>query len=198
MAALVRLEPYESDKPFHTFAGKSYLDVYGSHLDTINVRDVLELGVLKGHSLLMWRNAFPSARIVGLDIDPGCAWPKGCEVVIGSQDDAELLSSLGEFDVVVDDASHINELTLASFRALWPKVRPGGMYAIEDLDCSYVDLTEISQTWPGMNHVTGPRKNNRKVINDLLFGLIKAMDNGGGDVAEVQFTYRLCIIRKVP
>lgn len=35
-------------------------------------------------------------------------------------------------DVVIDDASHLYGPTLASFEALFPLVRPGGVYVIED------------------------------------------------------------------
>lgn len=192
------MNPFGSDKPFHTFAGKSYLDIYEAHLADIEVRDLLEIGVHRGESLRMWKNEFPGARIVGLDINPNCGKPEGCEVVIGSQDDPEVLRSLGEFDVVVDDGSHLNRHILASFKALWPKVRPGGMYAIEDLDCSYADLTEHSQTWPGMSYVKGSRKNRRADLDRLFSRLIHLMDNEQGDVSELQFTSRLCIIRKVP
>jgi hypothetical protein len=37
-----------------------------------------------------------------------------------------------EFDVIVDDASHSYELSLASFNGLFPYVRSGGVYVIED------------------------------------------------------------------
>ena len=38
----------------------------------------------------------------------------------------------GGLDIVVDDASHHYEPTLASFQALFPVLRPGGLYVIED------------------------------------------------------------------
>lgn len=193
------MKTFNSDKPLHAFAGKSYIDVYEAHLATIEVQSLLEIGVYRGESLKMWRHAFPGARIVGLDIDPDCERVDGCEVVIGDQGDTDLLDSLGEFDVVVDDGSHINSLTVKSFYSLWPHVRPNGMYAIEDLDCSYMDLTEPSKAWPGMEHVTEPRRNDRRDLNNLLFyPLIRELDGAYGDVCEVQFTSKLCVIRKVP
>jgi hypothetical protein len=35
-------------------------------------------------------------------------------------------------DLVIDDASHIYGPTKASFQALFPLLRPGGLYLIED------------------------------------------------------------------
>ena len=36
------------------------------------------------------------------------------------------------FDLIVDDASHLYRPTLASFEVLYPRLRPGGTYVIED------------------------------------------------------------------
>lgn len=36
------------------------------------------------------------------------------------------------FDLIVDDASHDGVLTRRTWELLWPLVRPGGFYVIED------------------------------------------------------------------
>jgi hypothetical protein len=38
----------------------------------------------------------------------------------------------GGIDLIIDDASHLYDPTRASFEALFPYLRPGGMYIIED------------------------------------------------------------------
>jgi hypothetical protein len=38
----------------------------------------------------------------------------------------------GPLDLVVDDCSHLYEPTRASFNELFPRLRPGGAYVIED------------------------------------------------------------------
>jgi predicted O-methyltransferase YrrM len=45
-----------------------------------------------------------------------------------------LAEELGDepLDVVIDDASHLYEPSVASFEALFPRLRPGGAYVIED------------------------------------------------------------------
>ncbi|MEZ5177070.1 MAG: class I SAM-dependent methyltransferase [Acidimicrobiales bacterium] len=40
-------------------------------------------------------------------------------------------------DLVIDDASHLYDETLASFEALFPRLRPGGEYVIEDWSCDH-------------------------------------------------------------
>src|SRR4051812_20409829 len=41
-------------------------------------------------------------------------------------------------DLIVDDASHDLELTRASFNALFPRSRPGGVFVIEDWAWAHV------------------------------------------------------------
>lgn len=47
------------------------------------------------------------------------------------------------FDVVIDDGSHLPAHQLATLQNLWPLVKPGGIYCIEDLHESY--WPEIAQ-----------------------------------------------------
>lgn len=41
-------------------------------------------------------------------------------------------------DLVVDDASHVYDKTLASFEVLFPRLRPGGTFVIEDWATQYI------------------------------------------------------------
>jgi hypothetical protein len=82
---------------------------------------------------------FPNAAIVGLDINPVCKNYEDANIttVVGSQTDEELLRSLGEFDVIIDDGGHHMTEQVISFRELYPKLNKGGWYVIEDLHTSY-------------------------------------------------------------
>ena len=59
---------YDTDKAAHTHYLRNYEEYFRPLLD----RDVrlLELGVLKGGSLLLWRDYFERGLVVGLDINP--------------------------------------------------------------------------------------------------------------------------------
>lgn len=65
---LIQNKNYTTDK----FSSHSYLDSYDSILarkkDT--ALNVLEIGISKGGSILLWRDYFTNAQIYGLDIDP--------------------------------------------------------------------------------------------------------------------------------
>jgi hypothetical protein len=104
------------------------------------VLNYLELGSLEGASLRAFREYFPHAgRLVGVDISPR-VWfaDEGANIhcEVGSQTDSEFLTGvnarLGPFDIMIDDAGHQLEPTLRSFEILFPLLRDGGVYIIED------------------------------------------------------------------
>ena len=93
-----------------------------------------------GKSLRMWRDYFPNATIIGLDIMPHDDI-EGCVVELGDATDNRVLNHLGEtygpFDIVIDDGSHISADILKTWVGLWGFVRDGGWYVIEDLGTAY-------------------------------------------------------------
>lgn len=119
-----------------------YTPTYERYLSTWRTRPfrLLEIGVYRGASLRMWETYFPHADIIGLDIDDTCAAIEfeRARVIIGNQSKPKMLHSLGAFDVVIDDGSHVCNDQIASFMALFPSVLPGGLYFIEDV---HVGLT---------------------------------------------------------
>jgi hypothetical protein len=128
-----------------------YTTYYARHLRT-NRREiscVLEIGVGGyrdplggGNSLRMWRNYFPRATIYGLDLYAKRLGDSRRLIALqGDQSDPATLQRVVElcppFDLVIDDGSHVKSHIIASFEALFPVVKPGGLYAIEDLDAVY-------------------------------------------------------------
>ena len=108
---------------------------------------LLELGIggyndpaAGGKSLRMWREYFPNAVVVGLDIKPHDPIP-GCIVEEGDATDNRVLKHLGEtygpFDIIIDDASHVSDDIMRAWVGLWGFVRDGGWYVIEDLGTAY-------------------------------------------------------------
>jgi hypothetical protein len=123
-----------------------YLDIYEKYFAAYRDTPVkmLEIGVSKGGSLDLWRRYFgPDATIFGVDINPDCAkvaTPPN-QVRIGSQADPAFLKSvvdeMGAPDIILDDGSHIAEHLRISFDALFPLLKEGGLYVIEDLQTAY-------------------------------------------------------------
>jgi hypothetical protein len=106
---------------------------------------ILELGVHSGASLLIWRDYFPRAIIVGIDTGPmpELLRGRGIEVVRGYQDDPEPLAlacklSGRAFDLIIDDCAHIGHIAKRSFAQLFvAHLAPGGVYLIEDIGTSF-------------------------------------------------------------
>ncbi|SEF24301.1 demethylmacrocin O-methyltransferase [Amycolatopsis pretoriensis] len=140
---------YGSDKWGQTHWFTQHYERHFAPLREEPVR-LLEIGVggyeneeSGGGSLKMWRRYFPRASVFGLDyFDKSRFSGPRLTVVRGDQNDPAQLDALakehGPFDIVIDDGSHINEHVLTSFRALFPYVRSGGFYVIEDLWTSYL------------------------------------------------------------
>ncbi len=137
---------YDTDKSAHPH----YLRNYENYLQPLLGQEVklLELGIYKGGSLQLWRDYFPQGIIAGLDLSPpGIYDPTGrIRVYQGQQEDVLLLDRIAQetapdgFDVIIDDCSHIGELTRISFWHLFDHhLRPGGLYVIEDWSTGYWD-----------------------------------------------------------
>lgn len=126
-------------------------DRYFRRFKNTNVK-MLEIGVFEGGSLELWRKYFgPEATIFGIDINAQCASKVDApnQVRIGSQDDHGFLRSvvaeMGGVDLVLDDGSHKGSHIISSFRALFPLLSDGGLYAIEDIHDDFAE-------WPGTRY----------------------------------------------
>lgn len=109
---------------------------------------LLEIGVcdprFPGASLKMWKEYFPNGRFTGIDINPEARAfaDDRVKIWIGDQNNpVDILTMVRicgpEFDIIIDDGSHIGEHILTSFKTLWKAVKPGGYYVIEDLHSVY-------------------------------------------------------------
>ncbi len=109
---------------------------------------VLEIGIggyhdprSGGGSLRMWQQFFRRGTVFGLDVYEKTVDVPRVHTLRGDQGNAEYLSDMAEehgpFDIIVDDGSHLNEHVLTSFNALFPHLKDGGVYAIEDMETSY-------------------------------------------------------------
>jgi demethylmacrocin O-methyltransferase len=169
---------------WHTHVGRTNAGIYDQYFKGWR-RDrfsMLEIGVLDGASLRMWRSYFPKARITGLDIDPRveAMAKEGFRILVGSQTDKELLAgtSPSQLRFVIDDGSHVNELTIDTFRYLFPQLPAGAIYVIEDTLPAY-EPARIE--WPGMkyNRPEVNLDNKREDIDALLVDLQHDCDIGG-------------------
>ena len=109
---------------------------------------VLELGVHMGDSLKVLSSYFRHGTIVGADIkDPGIDFSKypNAVFVTGDQREGDQLRTISStyapegWDIIIDDASHYGTWSLLSYEALFPYLKPGGLFVVEDWATAYWD-----------------------------------------------------------
>jgi hypothetical protein len=144
---ILNLENYRTDK-----LPNGLFSIYEQYFETIRYQPLtlFELGILNGESLRLWRDYLPRARIIGTDIRLAKNFEQGDRIVLiraKQSDDRLIRRTVKEFapeglDIVIDDASHIGVLSRVSFKILFPYLKVGGFYAIEDWQTGYLS------SWP--------------------------------------------------
>jgi hypothetical protein len=190
---------YWSDKARdHAYTGH-----YQRHLAHLRRRPIklLEIGIggyesrtWGGASLRMWRHYFTRGQIHGIDIfEKDIDLPR-MRTHQGDQSDPEYLDRFGRehgpFDVIVDDGSHINEHVCISFSTLFgPYLKPGGIYAIEDLATAY--QAEYGGGKPGTPNTSV------ELVKSLVDDVHRAYwEDSAPPIAEIHVYDQLAIIRK--
>jgi hypothetical protein len=146
--SLESLDIYKSylASPYLSLKHSGYFQVYEELLSKYRGRNItfVEVGVLNGGSLFMWRNFFgPDARIIGIDFNPlAKRWENdGFEIHIGSQSDPKFWTNffdeIGMVDVLLDDGGHTNEQQIVTTHQSIPFIRDGGLLIVEDVHASY-------------------------------------------------------------
>lgn len=151
-----------ADPSLRAVKSEYYFDFYEelfSHLRDAPLK-ILEVGVYKGGSTLLFAKYFSGARILGVDLtEPprdfyeevaGNGLSDRVRVALVSQADERGLyyaidSYFGDelLDLVIDDASHMYLETRSTFETVFgSRLKPGGTYVIEDWGCGYWPMWE--------------------------------------------------------
>jgi 23S rRNA U2552 (ribose-2'-O)-methylase RlmE/FtsJ len=93
---------------------------------------VLEIGINQGHSLMMWKEYFSNAEIIGVDLLLPTT-DTGCRMIKGDATDPNTFVNIDNIDVIIDDGSHLFKHQIKSFNLLFSKLNKGGIYIIEDI-----------------------------------------------------------------
>lgn len=138
LAILLSSGEYDTDKAIEYI--RVYDELFWDKRDEI--KSILEIGVLRGGSLRLWHDYFPTAKICGLDnqdILPNLLRERIQQFRLDQTDVAPLkyFFSGMTFDVIIDDGCHLGSAIKTSMEALWPMVKPGGYYIIEDWGVGY-------------------------------------------------------------
>lgn len=143
---------------------EKYLEKY-LHVENINI---LEIGILGGSSLKMWRSYFPKAKVLGADIQPHGLNIRG-ETVNSSffesdsnskfylcdqskEDDLrqmceDIVKDTGKgIDIFIDDGSHFQPDMMLTLGVVFPYLSEEGVFILEDI-CTEKGLSEGAKWW---------------------------------------------------
>jgi len=147
---------FGTDKGTTTLDGHAYMLVYEALFE--NQRDnpinLLEIGLSIGGpelgndanrkvtdapSVRMWHEYFPNAHIYGVDISDfshfQSEWFSFFRADCGNEKQLEWIARAGvSFDIIIDDGSHASLHQQLTMLKLFPLVKNGGLYIIEDLN----------------------------------------------------------------
>lgn len=164
---------------------------------------LVEIGVGGGESIRTWLYYFLCAEVIGIDnvsntnewntpkrletdYDPGDLEAKyHARHAFHAADQTDptfwacFAADYGQtIDIAIDDGSHEPKAVQMSFTLLWPLIKPGGLYCIEDLGCGFTN--------PGYS-------SHGHWVSELTGQLLL---NGTGDIDSIYIAKELCIIRK--
>lgn len=144
-----------------------YLDLFSR----FNPQTIVELGIRWGGSTIFLHAINQPEKLVAIDIEPEPAaeltsyiQARNLHSVVKpyygiDQADREKVASIlahefhdRQIDLVVDDASHLLRETRISFETIFPLLRPGGFYVIEDWNTDHVMADGIAAALSDPNH----------------------------------------------
>jgi hypothetical protein len=135
--------PYNTDQNLHKHA---YTSIYNLLFSNIRYNDLRigELGILENHSMLSWREFFPNAKLYGFewfdsrldkairDNVPNCSYFK-MDVTNPESIERGLVYSGSNFDILMDDSTHVFEDQIKFINVAYKHLKPGGFLIVEDI-----------------------------------------------------------------
>jgi predicted O-methyltransferase YrrM len=190
---------------FTLIKARPMIDRYVALAASLAPRRIFELGIWDGGSTLLFHHLYQPERIVAVDIKPPpnalreYVAQRGLNAEIRlhagvNQADAAALTRIlsDEFsneplDLVIDDASHRLRETTASFNVLFPRLRPGGVYVIEDWGWAH---------WPGVWQTMESPFALAPALTNLVFQFVMISASRPDVVAEVAILGNLVLVTR--
>ena len=137
---------YFNQSKYYSLKYKNYFPVYEKLFSKFRGKKItfVEIGVLSGGSLFMWKNYFgKDARIIGVELNPDAKRfeKDGFEIHIGNQSDEnfwkDFFNKVGEVDIILDDGGHTNFQQVVTCCSCIPFIKDKGLMVVEDVFHSY-------------------------------------------------------------
>ncbi len=203
-------------------SGHNYTEIYAQHFAALRHQPMkfLEIGICAGASVKLWESYFPNATLHFIDNNNSSIqyFSSRAQYHFLDQENAPALIAFanqagGNFDIIIDDGGHTMRQQIVSFETLFPYLKSGGLYIIEDLHTSYW------KQWGGhgtfSNPAAGPGTTVeflKKLVEDVNYpGAAEGgywewartppfmrvkLNNYQQDIYSIQFYKSLCVIKK--
>tara|TARA_Y100000992_G_scaffold71966_1_gene45202 strand:+ start:6374 stop:7204 length:831 start_codon:yes stop_codon:yes gene_type:complete len=131
---------------YYSLKYKNYFPIYEKLFAKFRGKKItfVEIGVLSGGSLFMWKNYFGNdAKIIGIELNPEAKKfeREGFEIFIGNQADEnfwkDFFEKVGKVDIILDDGGHTNFQQIVTCCSCIPFIKDNGLMVVEDVFHSY-------------------------------------------------------------
>jgi hypothetical protein len=123
---------YDTDKVTHHNYGDAYNEIF-SKFDADAPISILEIGTQKGGSLCAWKDYFINGSVTGVDIVDAVKPEYRRANIDYRVSDIKDWYTDDMYDIIIDDGSHLIDDVDWAARYLFPKLKRGGYYIIEDV-----------------------------------------------------------------
>lgn len=182
----------------HHVNGHDYARHYDFAFDSIrnNPIKIVEVGVGSAESIQSWLDYFPKAQVFGVDIvhdtnvwnTPGEKPAPRYTFVTGDQSSEDFWIAFvakhgSDWDVFIEDGSHMIWHVIPCFKFMWPHVKSGGYYCVEDTGVCYgAGSVFLNAEFP--THA------------QWISSMVDEMHQGRGDIDSFYLARELVIMRK--
>lgn len=192
--------PASNDDVIYVHKAASFVAAMDEALRRVRPRSMIEIGILDGGSAIYWQHRYNLKRLVVFDIQPEAPFltrylarnklDDAVRVHLGvAQNDHDRIRAAIErdfsgepIDAIIDDASHQYAATKAAFETVFPYLRAGGAYIIEDWAWGH------AENWPADAWADQP------LMSPLLCELMLVCGHRSGVIDKVEIDHRFAVI----
>ncbi len=163
---------------------RKLLDLYDDLFDRLSVRNVVEFGIFEGGSSIYFGACKSLNKYVGIDLRSHSPFVLSHLKSLGLSDVVKLYYETSQadnaaidkivtnefggepIDMVIDDASHLLGLSRTTFENNFPKLRPGGIYVLDDWGWAH---------WIGTYQEQMGQWHDQPALSNLVFEITMAM-----------------------
>lgn len=190
---------------YQVMYGQHLLPYYKKHpnMKFLEIGLGCDMGYGPGASVKVWQTLFPTADLWEAEYNGACVAKsrsegklEGIKTLVGDQANVTVLQqwiteSGGDFDVIIDDGGHHNCHIWTSFLKLWPVLKPGGLYFIEDMQVARKERYQGASSPVCDKSLIVPEK-----LKEMIDGLIYESPDTEGDVKFIFCQSEACVIGK--